>query len=426
MKIGNSKRTLERAVDLVSGLIITAQDLLDFNNLTDNIRYNEIRRNGLKTRKLQQPRYSCDECGCSVYAPYDVNKNPYWKHYPDKMHADCPWYTGKSLSPDAINALKFGGRQESTLHLIIKQWVEEFAILDPLIDNESIQVEKTIVVDGNRRKPDVKFNFNKLPVAVEVQLSTTMLPTIVGREQFYGDNKFRLIWLTWNFRKSSFELIKASFRDIFYSHRQNLFSMDSETIKLSKEKNKFLLKVFWYKEDLWHEKIVSFEEIKWTSNGLAFFENPEPRWHEIFQEKWLSLIVRDGGIPYLNQRILLEEVALRINAIDKSGKCLLENHLGSLISLAFSLREGMPIDTNEPNLTARLNTYLQPKERRKTASFVRNLIFWADRSELLKVNSVENKFNLSQQSAQLPYENDVWRSIVEIFPDIKKVTHLSH
>jgi hypothetical protein len=327
MKIGKSKRTLERAIDLETGSIITAQDLLDFNKFSDNIRYNEIRRNGLKTRKLQQPRYSCDECGCSVYAPYDVKKNPYWKHYPDKLRAKCPWFTGKSLSPDAINALKFGGRQESPLHLKIKEWVEEFAILDPLIDNKSILVEKTIVVDGNRRKPDVKFNFNKLPVAVEVQLSTTMLPTIVGREEFYSENKFRLIWLIWNFRKTSFELFKASFRDIFYSHRQNLFSMDSETINLSRVKNKLLLKVFWYRNDIWHEKIVSFEQIIWTENGLAYFEEPEPQWHENFQKKWLSLIFKNGGIPYPNRKILLEEIALRINAKDKTGKELIENDL---------------------------------------------------------------------------------------------------
>lgn len=292
---GKFRRTLKRAVDLETMRSITSDDLMGMHK--DD--YQVIRRFATRARLERRPRYVCDLCGHPVYAPREARSGlPFWKHHPGAPE-NCPWWTGTPSGVDAVSGRQFDGAQESPLHAKIKLVVGELLAADARTRPGSVIVDKYVVTESGRRRPDVRAVYYDVPIVVEVQLATTQIPIILQREDFYANEAFRLLWLTWNFQPPRADgRLLSSFEDIFYSHNKNLFSMDDETIHISQQNNEVFLRVFWTREQLWMSKLVRLSELSWLPSGRAYVVAPDPPWNEDFIARWRAAVNdRGNGTP---------------------------------------------------------------------------------------------------------------------------------
>lgn len=279
-------RTLMRAIDLSRMTAITSDDLLN----ADPDRYQEIRRSATRARNKGKAAYVCEKCGYPVYAPREpVTRLPYWKHHKNAPK-NCPWWTGNPSKIDEVNARQFQGAQESILHLTLKSVIKEILLLDPNTEKDSVKIEEYLIDDEGRRRPDIQATYAGRPIAIEIQLATTQIPIIVGREDFYARNNRSLLWITWQFDDQvERSKMRTAFEDIFYSHNQNLFSLDTEVIKEAKNRKSFLVRAFWENGiTAWESSIYSLLELNWPDSGLPYAVAPALPWHLDWRQRCLT------------------------------------------------------------------------------------------------------------------------------------------
>ena len=101
---------------------------------------------------------------------------------------------------DDVSRRQFQGAQESPLHVAIKTVVGELLRLDIRTTPDSVVIDEYLIMKDGKRRPDVRAIYGGVPLVVEVQLATTQIPIIVQREDFYDEQAYRLLWLTWNFQ----------------------------------------------------------------------------------------------------------------------------------------------------------------------------------------------------------------------------------
>jgi hypothetical protein len=399
------KRTIKRVVDLETLTTITSDDLLQFTR--DG--YQRVRRAAPVARHKGETRFACDKCGHAVYAPLEPKTGlPYWRHYRGGP-SDCPWWTGIPGTIDGIGGSQFNGAQESDLHHYLKNVLGELLRLDPYTEVESIIIDRYIVAEGGRRRPDVRAVNQRRRIAFEIQLATTPILTIVGREMFYEQRDFSLMWITWRFDPNERMCLRAGFEDIFYSHNKNIFSIDPETIQLSRDQRCFFFRVFWRDGGDWNSKVCSLRDLTWPDAGLPFVVAP---WHLDFRQRWENLTTKDGT-PYQEQCTFLAELGVRLKL---SGEQLVAEGFGHLINYVLSCIRGSPIASREANLFALTNTFLYPASRHQYADCVRTGLRVTGNAHVLDRESVIQKFLAAETTPQAGPQTQV--AVAAVFPEI--------
>jgi hypothetical protein len=414
MAKGQFKRTLKKAVDLETMLTISSDALMSMSK--DD--YQIIRRLATRARLDRLPRYVCGLCGHAVYAPREGRTGlPYWKHHPGAP-VDCQWWTGTPSGVDVISGRQFDGAQESPLHAKIKNIVGELLTADRCTKPESVVVDEYLVTEGGRRRPDVRAVYDGIPLVVEVQLATTQIPIIVQREDFYEREAHRFLWLTWSFEPPAVTgRLLSSFEDIFYSHNKNIFSMDDETVQLSRQRNEVILRAFWVREEAWHSKIVNLHELNWLSSGRAFAEAPEPLWHDDFLARWRAA-TSDCGTRWPEREALLSELVSNLSLADSDYRSLEEADIDALINCLLSLLDGHPVGSRQRNLVEVLNTFLNVERRHRFARLIRRFSELTGRQEELETKSVRDKIVTALKTVQDDPQSVAGRIAVALFPEI--------
>jgi len=413
------KRTLKRAIDLETMLTISSDALMGMSK--DD--YQVVRRLATRARLDRRPRYVCGLCGHAVYAPREGRTGqPYWKHHPGAPEG-CPWWTGTPSGVDVVSGRQFDGAQESPLHAKIKNIVGELLMADRRTQPESVVVDAYLITEGGRRRPDVRAIYDKAPLVVEVQLATTQIPIIIQREDFYDSEAYRLLWLTWNFEPPAANgRLLSSFEDIFYSHNKNLFSMDNETVRHSRQRNEVILRTFWVQKDLWQSKLVSLHELNWLSSGRAFAVAPERLWYEGFLVRWLAA-TGEHGTPRPERGTLLTELADKLSLIDVDDRTLEEADIDSLINCLLSLRKGHPVGSRQKNLVEVLNTFLNVERRHRFARLIRRFAELAGRKEVLETKSVQSKLAMALKADQDDPQSLTGCIALALFPETFNLGH---
>jgi len=240
------------------------------------------------------PRYLCAICGVGVYICRGKTEQTfYFKHWHEDNN--CPAQTRFPLSQEELSARKYNGAKESKLHRTMKDWSE--ACLHAYGRFESISKEPRWVGSqfGEWRKPDVRATFQGIPIAFEIQLSTTYLNVIVERRQFYLEQGGLLFWI---FAEFDCELRRMTEDDVFYNNNQNAFIVDANTVAESLERKEFTLECVWA-EPLrnggtsgFHRKRISFHELTLDpAKQQAFYFDFEGRKTQ-FEDMQLSEAVR--------------------------------------------------------------------------------------------------------------------------------------
>lgn len=407
------RRTIKHAVDLDRMTTITSDDLLTMHPDA----YQEIRRSGARARKKGLARFVCGACGEPVYAPLEPHTRlPYWQHHLG-ARPTCPWWSGAGSNVETVSARQFDGAQESPLHARIKTTLGALLALDPHVARGSVVIDEYLVTERGRRRPDVRAIYQGQPLAVEVQLASTQIPIIVGREDFYETEAYRLLWVTWRFEPVAPSELQASFNDIFYSHDKTIFSVDEDTIGLSRDRREVMVRAFWQQGDGWTSSLYALSQLSWLPSGRAFAPPPPLPWHEDFKARWRAATGADG--TRWSQRLdLLAELASHVDLEDKTGRALEDVHFDELINCMLSLVHGSPVGSRRRHLAEMLGTFLQPQRHHRYARLIRRFVTLTGRGDLMRANGIQRTFEMALRSPQEDPASETGRIVLALFPDI--------
>lgn len=181
---------IREVLDLRSGAILPAVDAIG----TDMDEAMALRMALSESIARNEPLYACPICGVPVYLISRKEARTFFFRH-DLEDGRCPARTRGELSEDEINARKYNGAKESQSHIRMKEIIAESLHCDPRFSQIKIEATWAALDRGKWRKPDVQAVFDGLPVAFEIQLSTTFLRVIAERRAFYLREGGLLCWI---------------------------------------------------------------------------------------------------------------------------------------------------------------------------------------------------------------------------------------
>ncbi|MFO7541324.1 MAG: DUF6035 family protein [Thiobacillus sp.] len=212
------------------------------------------------------PLYTCPTCGVPVYL---VSRKDARKFFFRHLREDgrCSAQTRGKMSENEISARKYLGAKESLAHIQLKAIVAESLLCDPRFRNVQIESVLKGLDRTSWRKPDVQATYNGIPIAFEIQLSTTFLRVIAERRAFYQREGGLLVWIFKTFDTNCARLTQD---DIFFSNNRNVFLASAETLEASRRAGKFMLDCRWaepYFQDgelktRWCGRLTKFDELE--------------------------------------------------------------------------------------------------------------------------------------------------------------------
>lgn len=237
--------TLEIAdvLDLITGEIIPARVAIG-EDYERTLQLRMALREGIAANK---PLMACPMCTVPVHlVSMEKERRFYFRHETEDDR--CPAKTKGNLSEKRILAMKYDGARESEAHLRMKAIIADSLRCDP--DFSGVEVEKVWKGEAAnaRRKPDVRAVWRgSLPVAFEVQLSTTFLRVIAERRAFYLQEGGLLFWVFKDFDMGDARL---TMEDVFYNNNRNAFLASEETLTASREGQRLILDCVWSEPSL--------------------------------------------------------------------------------------------------------------------------------------------------------------------------------
>lgn len=209
------------------------------------------------------PLFRCSLCGVAVYiCRAKTQPKFYFKHQHE--NGSCPAQTKGKLSQAEINALKYNGAKESKLHRAMKDWVSQCLAIDHRFSDIAQEPIWKGAITPERRRPDVRATYKGLPIAFEIQLSTTYLDVIAARRDFYMREGGLLIWL---FAEFDVDHRRMTDDDCFYNNNLNAFVINKRTVETSLQVNEFKLDCVWVQpfknggHSGLHRRTISFSEL---------------------------------------------------------------------------------------------------------------------------------------------------------------------
>ena len=191
--------------------------------------------------KRERPRYVCPMCMTPVYlVSRPEGRKFFFRHLLEDGR--CSAVTRGLLSQDEINARKYNGVKESWLHLEMKAWIASCLQVDSRFSDVVVEGRWTGAFSGEWRRPDVRAVFEGIPVAFEIQLSTTYINVIAQRREFYRREGGLLFWVFASFNLDARRLTQD---DVFYNNNRNAFVVNQRTRDESLQSRRFLLDCVW-------------------------------------------------------------------------------------------------------------------------------------------------------------------------------------
>jgi competence CoiA-like predicted nuclease len=283
----NANRTIQEVLDIESGRVLYANELLTIENEEKVTKLRHLQQNAFKKRN--PVRLICLECekpvfilGSGGFKYGRSGKIWHFKHFSDAN--ECPYNSGKLTDSSIIRRIKYNGAKESRLHKESKQLLLKYLSLNPYVSHilQENQIRSKLNL-REWRQPDVQAKFKTYHLAFEVQISTDFVSVILDRAHFYKENNMHLIWVM---RKFSIDWDERTFtqNDISNSNNMNVFVLDDEAIEKSEEVGDLVLHCY-YREYIpnsipkvtWESEFVTLADLKFHSkeNTVFFYDYEE-------------------------------------------------------------------------------------------------------------------------------------------------------
>jgi hypothetical protein len=266
-------------------------------------------------------KFECLECGQTLTVSDSKKDVIHFKHLPKSE--DCFLKNGSLIEISSFN--EYFAAKESPRHKFLKNEIGRK--LQKIEDVSNVRIDdKFIIIDGEKRRPDVYCEYNGLKLAFEIQLSSLSLNYLHSRHEFYKKNGIFLIWILDNFiPEKNTQLV----RDIKYLNTyQNFFKLD--------ERNELFRLVCKFKfshitsrnevHDKWQIKNVALDELTFDlDNYEVFFINylkcRENKENEALQNKLrlaeqLELQRKEAALS--SAKILSDKIYNELSELQKS------------------------------------------------------------------------------------------------------------
>lgn len=215
-------------------------------------------------------------------------------HFSHLHHSpDCPIKTSSKYSRADINRMKYRGQREGMLHIELKDKLLRGLFLNEQTKGQvsAIQAEKIIrsLEESEWRKPDINVHFEGKRLAIELQLSTTWLDVIVGRQHFYKESRIFILWIFNNFQFSD-DTRKLAFSDIIYTNNSNAFVYDQEAYEKTLETKDLVLKchyLHYYADEKrlrkkWLTEMITLDQLSFNLQEVKVY------YKDVKSEKFLA------------------------------------------------------------------------------------------------------------------------------------------
>ncbi len=243
---------IDEVLDLNSGSLISARDVIG----SDYSKAISLRMELRTAIDRGDPIYVCPLCYVPVHLVSRMEVRLF--HFRHEIEdGRCPARTKGALSEAEINARKYNGAKESLAHIQMKKIVAESLRCDPSFSDVAVEGRWRGRELGLWRKPDVQAIYRDIRIAFEVQLSTTFLRIIAGRREFYLREKGLLLWI---FKTFNEDATRLSQDDVFYNNNRNVFLVNEETLRISRETDVFTLECRWAKPTYVNGRTISHIE----------------------------------------------------------------------------------------------------------------------------------------------------------------------
>ncbi|WP_029922410.1 DUF6035 family protein [Nevskia soli] len=185
--------------------------------------------------------YVCSTCNVPVYLVSTPDRGRFFFRHKIE-DGSCPARTRGLLSEREILARKFHGQRESEPHLRVKALLQQSLQADSNFADVKVEAVWKSFDEEQWRKPDVSACYRGLPVAFEIQLSTTFVRVVAERRSFYRQQGALLIWVFDHFDDAARRLTED---DIFYNNNCNAFVVTAKTLAASNAAGAFRLGCCW-------------------------------------------------------------------------------------------------------------------------------------------------------------------------------------
>lgn len=260
---------------------------IDANEFLDNCDEEKIFifRRKLEETRTENPIALCSVCYQPIVLRGNIQRSFFFSH--TKNSDDCPIKTTTNLTHDEILAMKFNGQKEGRAHKENKFNLANLLKIDDFFSNY-VSVEPTFREKNNSgiakrwRRPDIStFSADqKYSIVFELQISTTFIEVISGRERFYKENNTYIMWVFLNFDREKFTTL-----DIGYGNKSNIFIFDDEAKEISSKNHRLTLKCYYRKPYMtnalsvdytWEFQLVNFNDMSFDSiEKKIYFIDPD-------------------------------------------------------------------------------------------------------------------------------------------------------
>jgi competence CoiA-like predicted nuclease len=279
------RRTIEDVYDLENGKEVSASVFFkrSFDKLIQDRELQELANKGKRDRWLV-----CATCGENIRIlggkrEEDWNKpgkNFHFAHLHNSK--DCPIKTDSKYSREDINRMRYRGIAEGKPHIELKEKLYQGLNRNSIHKGQvsELQLERVIrsLDEAEWRKPDINLLFNGRRLAVELQLSTTWLDVIVGRQAFYRQEGIFILWIfnEFDYKDST---RKLAYSDIIYTNNYNAYVFDEEARTATLREKDLVLKCYYqhhYAEDdralnRWEHRLVKLEDLTFDPHTMKVF-----------------------------------------------------------------------------------------------------------------------------------------------------------
>ena len=309
-----TQRTIIDLIDVESGEFVDA-NMLD--TMTE-AELNELKELQTLAKKSGEYKYVCAVCGQPLrldsrhYASRKY-KSYFFSHYSNGD--DCPLKTSSDAVDPVRSTIKWYSKfKESELHKDMCQKLMHVLSIDERFGK--VESYPTINIYGENvhwHKPDVAADFYGNQLVFETLMYNTFLSNIIDKNSFYRMAKSFLLWVFPHFSIDNQTMCE---KDVYYTHRRNIFVFDSETYyqadndkdsskpqkpvfaekgylyaqEESIKRGRLMLNCYWQipviqGEDVkieWHHKLVDIAELTFDAIRMdAFFHNSDYDFKEV-------------------------------------------------------------------------------------------------------------------------------------------------
>ena len=222
--MAESNRSIKWLIDEDTNQEVTASSVLDNPNEAIAMRMREAL---VLAQKSGIHKYTCFWCHQPLSLrrkAFPLGESWFFAHFPNS--GECPIKTNSNPTPVSYAELFRKRFAESHTHKLMMQNIKNVLKLDHKFSNalfkQRIYRPK---ISSEWRIPDAFANYEGKEVAFDFQLYNTFIDAIADRNAFY-----RLIgaYLVWLFPYFTVNNQKLCAKDIYFSHKRNIFVFDSE------------------------------------------------------------------------------------------------------------------------------------------------------------------------------------------------------